>query len=381
MEKPWLKLKCVSKKLKRCLAALFFEAKSLVTALGFDIGGANTKAVLLHAEKGKVGGVEVAVEYFPVWKAPDKLTGVLVAVKEKLAAAPDVVGVTMTAELSDAYQTKREGIERILSCVQTAFPATPISVLKTDAQLVTAESAKANPLSVAAANWAATGWRVAQRLRDAVVADVGSTSTSIIPIAGGKLAAKGKTDLDKLVCGELVYTGSLRTNVAAIVQSIPLRGGVSGVSSELFAQSGDVHVILGNICVEDYTSETADGRGKTVSEAYARLARVVCADTEMLTQHELRGMAQYIYAQQINQIASGLSRAYAYTKTLASHVPVVVTGLGRRFLARKAAQQIGADEIIDMDQVLSKQAVIATPAAAVALMAANNHTGESNTWT
>jgi probable H4MPT-linked C1 transfer pathway protein len=357
-----------------------FEAESLFTALGFDIGGANTKAVCLQVENGKVLSVGVAVEYFPVWEDPDRLSNALLALKETLSAAPDVVGVTMTAELSDAYQTKREGVNRILSCVKTAFPHTAISVLNTDAQMVTVEIAKANPLSVSAANWAATGWLVAQHLPNAVVVDIGSTSTSIVPIASGKLAAKGKTDLDKLVCGELVYTGSLRTNVAAIVHSIPLRGGVAGVSSELFAQSGDVHLILGNMGIEDYTSETADGRGKTLAEAYARLARVVCADTEMLTQQELFDMARYTYAQQLKQVAAGLSKVYAYTKALAKEVPVVVTGLGRIFLARKAAQQIGADKIIELDQLLPKQAVIATPAAGIALMAANHFTGEANAW-
>jgi probable H4MPT-linked C1 transfer pathway protein len=324
-------------------------------------------------EHGKVADVGIAVEYFPVWKDPTRLSSVLTALKEKLSALPDVVGVTMTAELSDAYQTKRDGVARILSCVKTAFLDTPISVLNTNAQLITAESANASPFSVAAANWAATGWLVAQRLPNAVVVDVGSTSTRIIPVAGGKLAAKGKTDLDKLICGELVYTGSLRTNVAAIVNSVPIRGDISGVSSELFAQSGDVHLILGNIAADDYISETADGRGKTITEAYARLARVACADTEMLTPHELLDMAQYIYNQQLKQIEAGLSRVYAYTKTLALHVPVVVTGLGRCFLARKAAQQIGTDEIIDLDQLLPKQAVIAT-------LAVNIYTGESTVW-
>ena len=110
------------------------------------------------------------------------------------------------------------------------------------------------PLGVAAANWAATGWLVAQHLKNCVVVDVGSTSTSIIPIVNGQVAARGKTDLDKLLCGELVYTGSLRTNVAAIVQSIPIRNGVAGVSSELFALSGDVHLSLRQHHIEDYTS-------------------------------------------------------------------------------------------------------------------------------
>jgi hypothetical protein len=155
------------------------------------------------------------------------------------------------------------------------------------------------------------------------------------------------------------------------VHSIPIKGGVSAVSSELFALSGDVHTILGHISKQDYSSETADGRGKTIFEAMARLARVVCADTEMLSHNEIVDMAKYIYGNQIQQVAVGLSKVYERTKSLATGlVPVVVTGLGRDFLARKVAEQIGADHIIDLGDLLQTEAVMTTPAFGVALMAA-----------
>jgi uncharacterized hydantoinase/oxoprolinase family protein len=56
-------------------------------------------------------------------------------------------------------------------------------------------------LSVAAENWCATGWLVAQQLMDCVIVDVGSTSTSIVPVLNGKVVALVKTDLAKLLCG------------------------------------------------------------------------------------------------------------------------------------------------------------------------------------
>ncbi len=355
----------------------------MVKVLGYDIGGANTKALFLHIENCEVFNADVAVEYFPIWKDPEKLTSVLLALKEKLTRGKlDAIGVTMTAELSDAYQTKREGVTQILSCVKKAFSNLPIFVLNTDAELLSPGSAQREPLSVAAANWAATGWLLAQYLKNIVVVDVGSTSTSIIPVVHGKVAANGKTDLDKLICGELVYTGSLRTNVAAIVQSIPLKDNVAKVSSELFALTGDVHLVLENIIEADYTSETADGRGKSIPEALSRLSRVICADTEMLNKQEILDMARYIYEQQIRQIVDGLTKVYMNTKEAASdNVSVVVTGLGKNFLARKAAEYLRVDNIIELDMLLPKQAVLATPAAGVALMTASKIKGESVKWT
>jgi probable H4MPT-linked C1 transfer pathway protein len=340
--------------------------------LGYDVGGANTKAALLSIKGGKVS-VTVASKYFPIWKTPERLTEVLLSLKAQLGAdGLDAVGVTMTAELSDAYQTKREGVDHILGCFEKAYPNTAIHVLNSNTQLVTVEEAKNNHLSVSSANWAATGWLIGRHLQNAVIVDVGSTSTSIIPVVDGKLAAEGKTDLDKLLCGELVYTGSLRTNIAAIVQSVPCRGGVAAVSSELFATSGDVHIVLGHISAKDFSAETADGRGKTAVEAMGRLSRVICADTEMLTSKEITELAQYIYSQQVKQIVGGLSRVYVNTKALAKgEVPIVVTGLGKDFLARKAAESVGADSIVDLEEVLPAQAVLATPAVGVTLMTAN----------
>ena len=349
----------------------------MVHVLGYDVGGANTKAALVSVKKGKMLNSKVAVEYFPIWKKPEKLVEVLLNLKQQLSASSlDGVGLTMTAELSDAYQTKREGVNHILSCISKTFPDVPIFVLSTTVELVTLDFAKQEPLTVAAANWAATGWLVAKKIENCVVIDVGSTSTSIIPIVKSKVVALGKTDLDKLICGELVYTGSLRTNVATIVHSIPIRNVVAGVASELFALSGDIHLVLGNITKEDYSSETADGRGKTIPETLARLARVVCADTEMLTRQEIIKMAKYISDIQIQQVVEGLSKVYSYTKSLAlGNVPVVVTGFGKNFIARKAAEKLCVAEILDLGTLLADQAVLATPAFGVALMAASKLEG------
>jgi probable H4MPT-linked C1 transfer pathway protein len=370
------------KKLKRYCETLLAEENRLISVLGFDIGGANTKAAFLEINSGKIERLEVAVQYFPIWKKPENLIDILLTLRKKLGAGKlDGLGVTMTAELSDAFATKREGVHRILACVKKAFPDVPIYVLRNDCKLEPATKAEENPLAIAAANWAATGWLVAQHFKDCIVVDVGSTSASIIPIVNGKVAAKGKTDLEKIMCGELVYTGSLRTNIATIVHSVPIKKGVAGLASELFALSADVHLALGNINEKQYTCETADGRGKTLSEALARIARVVCADTEILTQEEIISLAKYIYDKQITQVAEGLTKVYDHVKTLTSKkISVIVTGLGKDFIARKSAEKVLASDIIDVEAMMTKHITIATPAYGVALMLAEKLGGKIVQW-
>src|SRR3970282_2868027 len=100
-------------------------------------------------------------------------------------------------------------------------------------------------LSFAATNWIAEALVLADRQPDCLMCDIGSTTTDLIPIVGGKLAAKGRRDIERLASGELIYTGALRTPVAAIVSQVPLRGTICRVSAEYFAIAADVYLVLG----------------------------------------------------------------------------------------------------------------------------------------
>jgi probable H4MPT-linked C1 transfer pathway protein len=354
----------------------------LVNVLGLDIGGANTKAAFMKTQDGTMQELRTAMEYFPIWKkGKEQLPKILEKMKKGVVkSAPDGVGVTITAELSDAYMTKKEGIHHVLDCVTEVFGDLPTFVLDVETNLLSVKDARREPLKVASANWAATGWMISQLIKNCIVIDVGSTTTSIIPVINGKIAAEGRTDLEKLQNGELVYSGSLRTNIAAIVNGIPVRGRMARVSSELFAQSGDVHLILGNIGEEDYTAETCDGRGKTGREAMAKLARVVCADTDMLTEQEIRNMAKFVYDRQVEQISGGLKQVYERIKTSLQEKRMVVTGLGRNFLARKAAENAGFKDIIDVEKYLGAEATVVSPSVGVALMLASKLEGKLVRW-
>ncbi len=347
----------------------------MVSVLGLDIGGANTKGVFLSIYDHHFGQAKVLSKYFPIWRSGrSRLQTLLEGIKDDLIGSRgfDGVGVTMTAELSDAYWSKREGVNHILDCVEKVFTNMPIHVIDVDARLVSVEDARSKPLMVAAANWAATGWLVLGLFEDCIVIDVGSTSTSIIPVTNGAIATVGKTDLEKLLYGELVYTGSLRTNVVSIVDSVPYRGRTVPVSSEMFALSGDVHLILGNISGEDYTMETADGRGRSRRDALTRLARVVCADLEMLLEEEIVEMAEFIYSKQIDRIVEALNNVAGRTINVDRRdFTIVVTGLGRNFLAKTAAIKAGFSRIVDLEEFIGREASITTPAFGVALMVAS----------
>jgi (4-(4-[2-(gamma-L-glutamylamino)ethyl]phenoxymethyl)furan-2-yl)methanamine synthase len=327
--------------------------------LGWDIGGVHTKAV--RVADARVLAARAAA--YEVQHDPGALAPLLARLARDLGAeSADAHAVTMTAELSQLFRTKREGVGFVLDAVAAAFPQAQVRVWSVDARWRTPAEARREPLAVAAANWAATAHLVGRKYPDCLLIDVGSTTTDIIPIRSGTPAALGRTDVERLREDELVYTGALRTPVEAITASVPVRGRQTGVSAEGFALAGDVHVWRGELTPADYSVPTPDARPATKEFAGERLARVVCADREMLDETDIGLIADALWDAQVRRIAEGLERVRARPPALTC---AVVTGLGE-FLAAAAARRMGL-HVIHLSDTIGAAARHA-PAAAVALL-------------
>jgi probable H4MPT-linked C1 transfer pathway protein len=318
----------------------------MINVVGWDIGGANIKVTWLTLEEGKVTAVRTTSRPFEIWRDREQLSPFLKELATQvMSVPPQAMALTITAELSDAFRSKREGVLFVLESVTAAFPNFPVYALRLSGEFIPLAKAWMRPLDLAATNWLATALLVAQQHKDAILMDVGSTTTDIIPIQEGRVATLGRTDLERLLAGELVYTGLLRTHLASIVHSVPVRGHLCPVSSEYFAISADVHLILGHIHSSDYTCPTPDGRPATVEYARERLARLVCADMEMLSPVEVDEIANFIYHQQMRQIEDGVQQVLSRLPNLRG-LPLVVTGTGA-FLAVQVGRRLGLKAIDD----------------------------------
>jgi len=287
--------------------------------IGIDIGGANTKIASLDTHVAEL-------HYIPMWKdtsLPKKLN----EIAQRLS--PLKLGVVMTGELADCFSDKEQGIRFIMDAVDAAFPNA--LYLNNKGEFI---KGSGDIRSLAAANWTASAL-VAGKEEDCIFVDLGSTTTDLIPVKHGRPLAQ-ETDFKRLGQHELLYRGILRTNIAALMNRIELGAIQYRLSSEFFAQTSDVHLLLGNIEPEDYTCDTPDGYGKTMAEAARRLARVVCADTSELDKNEIMIIASQIYETQRDELAEAMN-------ILASKHGInniVGAGLGE-FLIKDAARQDG----------------------------------------
>jgi (4-(4-[2-(gamma-L-glutamylamino)ethyl]phenoxymethyl)furan-2-yl)methanamine synthase len=301
--------------------------------IGLDVGGANTKAAVVHDD----GQVRTVSEPFEVWRAPEALADAIASVVGGLELDRVPVALTTTAELVDVFASKREGVLYVLEACAQALAGRRLRVMTTAGELVDLDRARAAPLACAAANWVATALVLARSLPDAILLDCGGTTTDVIPIVGGEIAARGRTDVERLLEGELVYTGALRTNIAAVLSHVPIGGKPCPVTSELFAIAADAHLLRGSLRPEQCTCTFPDGRGTTPPEVRARLARVVCADPEQLADGDIEAIAAAVEEAQVASIGAALAGVAGRVR---AGTAVVAVGVGA-FLARAAAERCG----------------------------------------
>jgi probable H4MPT-linked C1 transfer pathway protein len=333
-----------------------------VNIAGFDIGGANTDlAVVKFDDEGEICSIKTDFLYFPMWLKKDELGKALLELVKNEINDIDAVGICMTAELVDAYKTKNEGVIDIAKKSKEAFNV-PVGFIGLNGVLNFEDVVK-NPDQVAAANWIATSKIAAKIDPNCIMIDTGSTTTDIIPIKEGSECAVGRSDLKRLKTGELVYSGTLRTNVAALVDKVPLNGEFIRVSSELFAITADVQMVLGNIKNDDYSCDTPDGAGKSKLDCMRRLSRIICGDLNMLSESEIEEMAVYIYKKQVQKVAEALLEV----STRENLDLVVTTGLGMDIIGAKTAEFAKLDSQ-GMNKILKKEECIVAPAVGTALM-------------
>ncbi len=283
---------------------------------GVDIGGANIKVY-----RGDSGRVEI--HYFPMWRRWKELEEFL-----RDLNVGGKVGVVLTAELADAFSSKAEGVEYVVGAVREVFE--DVLFIDVDGVLT---SVVREPEKFAANNWVASVKFLSTIFEDFIFADMGSTTTDIIPVSKGEILA-GKTDFERLMRRELLYFGMLRTPSFFLING--------NCSSELFSITADAMLVLGVIDASDYTCETPDGRGKSEVECMQRLARQFCADLEELGEEFVQEIAAEIKDEMVRRVEG------AFRSKARSHGIDTVVGCGIGEILLKEAAEMASLEYVSV---------------------------------
>lgn len=332
-----------------------------MTVLGLDIGGANLKA--------SDSAGNCTQRPFAVWKAPARLAEELRLLTASFSGITQFA-VTMTAELADCYRTKEEGVRHIIAAVESIAGGMPVRIWSVHGRFMESQNAGAPEDLLAASNWHALATWLAARFdsEDALLVDIGTTTTDIIPFGKSKVYAAGQTDFQRLVKGELVYTGIRRTPLCAVANSVIIEQQQWPLAAELFATTRDVYLILRDLAEDSSDCDTANGRPSTRDEAWDRLVRQLCCDRTEISLPVAIQIAQDLARQQEQQIEAALNQALASTPIGYDCRTIVISGSGQ-FLARRVianSKQLDGARILDISELLKP----ATPEVACAYAAA-----------
>ena len=336
----------------------------MTVVIGWDIGGVHLKAA--RAEDGRV--TKAAQYASPLRFGTERLVQAFAQARKDMGRADRHI-VTMTGELADTFASRAEGVSELAALAARELGG--VSIYAGPAGCVSPKDAHQHSVEIASANWHACAALVARKRRDALLIDLGSTTTDIVPIFAGKVAARGYTDAQRLAVGELVYTGVVRGFVMATANSAPLWGTWTPLINENFATMADVHRILGTLPTDVDLMATTDGREKTVAASRARLARMLGSDSSDADDDTWQLVARWFAESQIRTITDAATLVLS-SKNSKAETPIIAAGIGCSLVAEVARRlhQVccNFDELIAVKPEARQDVRYCAPAVALALL-------------
>lgn len=334
--------------------------------LGWDLGGAHLKAVLVDAD-GRA--LRVFQQPCPLWRGLDYLERAVAAVVSAVDGGGLRHAITMTGELADIFSDRDEGVRRLVQCMADKLGKAEMRIYAGRHGFVTSSAMQNHLAGIASANWHASAAYLAAKVGDGLFVDVGSTTADLILLHQGKAAACGYTDAERLRSEEMIYTGVVRTPVMAVAQQLPFGGEWQRLAAEHFATMADVYRLTGDLPEGYDMAETADGTGKSPEESARRLARMVGRDLADATMTQWRRLAFSVKSQQRHMLQAAAERSLSRA-LLDDGAPLVGAGAGR-FLVRELAQHmrrpyLDASTLVSATPEAAEWAGVCLPAYAVA---------------
>lgn len=337
----------------------------MTSTVGLDVGGAHLKVALIE------NGKPVAIEQHEcaLWQGIGRLDHALHEARHLIARA-DHIGVTMTGELSDLFDDRRDGVSTLAEWLAWELGDT-VQFWAGPRGFGTCDCAIEHHQDVGSTNFLATAAVIGARQSDALLVDFGSTTADIIPVVEGRAAGDGLTDAVRQGNGELIYTGYTRTSVMAVTQVAPFKGQWTGLAREHLANMADVRRILGELDPDVDLHATADGRGKSIEESTQRLARMLGRDAAEGTIEDWRSTARYITECQMRSIHDGMMAVLSRRPELWGG-RLVTAGIGADvayvLALRTGLQPIMFGKLVGASGAMAMKATYAAPATAVALL-------------
>ena len=336
------------------------------TCIGWDVGGAHLKAVLLDMDGQVLAATQV---YCPLWRGLSELEIAIDKILQEFNA--DQHAVTMTGELADIFANRRDGVMQIAATLAAKLHG-EIRYYSGRYGFVNKDAVEVRWVDIASMNWLASVQYAAQKAPKALFVDIGSTTADIALIDHAIPQVRGFTDATRMQCDELVYTGVVRTPLMAMAQKIPFAGQMTNVAAEYFATAADIYTLTGDLEPAENMTETADGADKTIQACACRIARMIGCDAADVPLASWVELANSFKSVQLEQIRQALLKQMSLLKDCRG-LQLIGAGAGA-FLVVELAVQLDleyhpvSEFITGFDKKAKDMAAVCFPAYAVAYL-------------
>ena len=329
------------------------------TIVGWDIGGAHLKAALVDSTGNAIQVIQLSC---PLWRGLDVLELAIDEVLTTFSAYNSKThAITMTGELADIFPNRNKGILQITQLIEAKLNGEK-KYYAGQRGFVNFEQVKKSTQEIASANWIASAVFIAQRQPQALLVDMGSTTTDFMMIAHHQLMCRGFDDAKRMQFEELIYSGMLRTPIMAVASKVPFAGEWCTVAAEHFATMADVYRLTDDLTGSQDMSETADGKGKTLEDSIRRLARMIGHDAEDADISAWKALAYAVKQAQLDTLHQAALRQLSRLDSnnhkilLDSSSPIIGIGVGVEII-KVLAQQLNRPFINAKDMIIASSLV------------------------
>lgn len=292
--------------------------------LGWDVGGAHLKVALLSSAREIIW---VAQYPCPLWQGVKHLQRAIANVRQVIPHFQQLCHViTMTGELVDVFPDRHQGVQALVKILTTGLAAPDIYFFAGTSHFVSPTQAVELTPQIASANWLASASYVAS-VADGLLIDMGSTTTDILILYQRQVAYRGYSDAERLLSGELVYSGMVRTALMGLASRVPFAGQWQPLTHEYFATTADIYRLLNLLPEAADQLPSADAQEKTLLGSARRLARMLGRDVGDASLSQWQQLAQYFADCQQRHIHDAIALQYS-RGLLSPDAPFIGAGIG-----------------------------------------------------
>ena len=288
--------------------------------IGWDIGGAHIKAAKIDFKKKTSKTKQL---YSPIWKNVNYLKKSIKLIKKKLGKT-NYHAITMTAELSDIFPDRKNGVKHIINLSSKILGEKNI-FFYSKKNFLKKKLAIKKPFELNSMNWHATASFVSNFFPNCILVDIGSTTSDIIPIKNKEIISKDVSDYQRLKSNELIYLGVLRTPIQAVERK-------KNLINENFANLSDVYRVLNKIPSTFDLLPTLDRKTKNKHDSARRIARIFGKDYKKNHFLKWKKTAYQIEGKHLKILKNVIKKIEK--KNFLKKVPIIGAGIGE-FLVKK----------------------------------------------